>query len=107
METFKQIIYRNEDTALMIIPTNEDIQIIPRFINELSDSQKQPFINLRDFCLTKTDTILYVVYTTDVDRLDIQPIEGDVVCLVVNELDQSDKDIINSVLQECTNLLNN
>lgn len=106
METFKQIIYRNEDTALMIIPTNEQIQIIPRFINELSDSQKQPFINLRDFCLTKTDTILYVVYTTDVDRLDIQPIEGDVVCLVVNELDQSDKDIINSALQECTNLLN-
>lgn len=91
----------------MIIPTNEDIQITPRFINDLSDSQKQPFINLKDFCLTKTDTILYVVYTTDVDRLDIQPIEGDVVCLVVDELDQSDKDIINSALQECTNLLNN
>ena len=107
METFKQIIYRNEDTALMIIPTNEDIQIIPRFINELSDSQKQPFINLRDFCLTKTDSILYVVYTTDVDRLDIQPIEGDVVCLVVNELDKNDKDIVDSALQECSNLLNN
>ena len=107
METFKQIIYRNEDTALMIVPTNEDLQIIPRFINELSDSQKQPFINLRDFCLTKTDSILYVVYTTDVDRLDIQPIEGDVVCLIVNELDQNDKDIVNSALQECSNLLNN
>ena len=91
----------------MIIPTNEDLQIIPRFINELSDSQKQPFINLRDFCLTKTDSILYVVYTTDVDRLDIQPIEGDVVCLIVNELDQNDKDIVNSALQECSNLLNN
>ena len=107
METFKQIIYRNEDTALMIVPTNEDLQIIPRFINELSDSQKQPFINLRDFCLTKTDSILYVVYTTDVDRLDIQQIEGDVVCLIVNELDQNDKDIVNSALQECSNLLNN
>ena len=91
----------------MIIPTNEDLQIIPRFINELSDSQKQPFINLRDFCITKTDSILYVVYTTDVDRLDIQPIEGDVVCLIVNELDQNDKDIVNSALQECSNLLNN
>ena len=91
----------------MIITTNEDIQIIPRFINDLSDSQKQPFINLRDFCLTKTDTILYVVYTTDVDRLDIQPIEGDVVCLVVNELDKNDKDIVDSALQECSNLLNN
>ena len=100
METFKQIVYRNDDTALMIVPTNEDIQIMPRFINELSDSQKQPFINLRDFCLTKTDTIMYVVYTTDVDRLDIQPIEGDVVYFVVNELDQSDKDIVNSALQE-------
>jgi hypothetical protein len=107
METFKQIVYRNDDTALMIVPTNEDIQIMPRFINELSDSQKQPFINLRDFCLTKTDTIMYVVYTTDVDRLDIQPIEGDVVYFVVNELDQSDKDIVDSALQECSNLLNN
>jgi hypothetical protein len=107
METFKQIVYRNEDTALMIIPTNDDIQIIARFVNELSDLQKQPFINLRDFCLTKTDTIMYVVYTTDVDRLDIQPIEGDVVCLVVNELNQSDKDIVDSALQECSNLLNN
>ena len=106
METFKQIIYRNEDTALMIIPTNEDIQIIPRFINDLSDSQKQPFINLRDFCLTKTDTILYVVYTTDVDRLDIQPVEGDVVCLVVSELDPEEKSIVESALQTCTNLLN-
>jgi hypothetical protein len=106
METFKQIVYRNEDTALMIIPTNDDIQIIARFVNELSDLQKQPFINLRDFCLTKTESILYVVYTTDVDRLDIQPIEGDVVCLVVSELEQSDKDIVNSALQECTVLLN-
>lgn len=107
METFKQIVYRNEDTALMIIPTNDDIQIIARFINELSDSQKQPFVNLRDFCLTKVESILYVVYTTDVDRLDIQPIEGEVVCLVVSELEQSDKDIVNSALQECTILLNN
>jgi hypothetical protein len=107
METFKQIVYRNDDTALMIVPTNEDIQIMPRFINELSDSQKQPFINLRDFCLTKTESILYVVYTTDVNRLDIQPIEGDVVYFVVNELDKSDKDIVNSALQECSNLLNN
>ena len=90
----------------MIIPTNDDIQIIARFVNELSDLQKQPFINLRDFCLTKTESILYVVYTTDVDRLDIQPIEGDVVCLVVSELEQSDKDIVNSALQECTVLLN-
>ena len=62
METFKQIVYRNEDTALMIIPTNDDIQIIARFVNELSDLQKQPFINLRDFCLTKTESILYVVF---------------------------------------------
>ena len=107
METFKQIVYRNEDTALMIIPTNDGMQIIPRFINDLSDSQKQPFLNLRDFCLTKTDSILYVVYTTDVDRLDIQPIEGSVVCLVVSELNQTDKDIVDSALQECTNLLNN
>ena len=106
METFKQIVYRNDDTALMIIPTDDNIIVVPRFINELSDPIKQPFINLRDFCVTKTETILYVVYTTDVDRLDIQPVEGDVVCLVVSELDPVEKSIVESALQTCTNLLN-
>ncbi len=91
----------------MIIPTNDNTQVIPRFINEFDENQKLPFLNLRDFCLTKTDSILYVVYTTDIDRLDIQPIEGEVVCLVVSELDTNDKSIVDSALQECTNLLNN
>lgn len=107
METFKQIVYRNEDTALMIIPTNNQIEIIPRFINDLSETEQQPFLNLRNFCLTKTDSIMYVVYTTDVDRLDIQPNEGNVVCLVVNELEEKDKDIVESALKECLKLLNN
>ena len=91
----------------MIIPTNVDLEIIPRFINEFNESQKSPFIYLRDFCLTKVNEISYVVYTTDVDRLDIQPIEGDVVCLVVSEMDSNDKSIVDAVLQECENLLNN
>ena len=107
METFKQIVYRNEDTALMIIPTNADLEIIPRFVSDFDESQKAPFIALRDFCLTQVNAISYVVYTTDVDRLDIQPIEGDVICLVVSEMDSNDKSIVDAALQECTNLLNN
>lgn len=106
METFKQIVYRNEDTALMILPSNSDIEVTARFINEFDESQKIVFFNLRDFCLTKVDTILYVVYTTDVNRLDIQPIEGSVVCLDVDSLDENDQLIVNSALQECSNLLN-
>ena len=91
----------------MIIPTDENDQIVPRFVSELPDDEKQIFLNLRDFCLTKVDTLLYVVYTTDIDRLDIQSIDGDVVCLVVEELDPSDKETVNAALEECLILLNN
>ena len=106
METFKQIIYRDSDTALMILPTNEDVQVIARFVNELSVEDQVPFENLKNFCLTQVDSILYVVYTQDVNRLDIQPIEGSVVCLDVDSLDENDQLIVNSALQECSNLLN-
>ena len=106
METFKQIIYRDSDTALMIIPTNEDVQVIARFVNELSVEDQVPFENLKNFCLTQVDSILYVVYTQDVNRLDIQPIEGDVVCLVVSELDDVDKEIVDEVGLKCIELLN-
>jgi hypothetical protein len=106
METFKQIVYRDSDTALMIIPTNEDLQVVPRFVNELSVEDQVPFENLLNFCLTQVDTLLYVVYTQDINRLDIQPIEGDVVCLIVADLDPVDKEIVDAAGVKCIELLN-
>lgn len=106
METFKQIIYRDSDTALMIIPTNEKLQIVPRFVNELSEQDAASLLALKDFCLTKVEALSYVVYLQEENRLDIQPIEGKVVCLVVSDLDETDKAIVEAAGEKCKQLLN-
>ena len=106
MENFKEIVYRDSDSALIIIPIN-DIEIVPRFVNELADEDKLPLDDLRNFCLTKVTELAYVVYKTDNNRLDIQPVEGEVICLLVSEMDVQDKQIIDNAGATCTKLLNN
>jgi hypothetical protein len=106
METFKKIVYRDLDTALMIIPTNEDLQVVPRFVNELSESQQTTFEQLKEFCLTKAESLVYGVYFTDEKRFDIQPIEGEVVLVYIDELDPQNKLIFDEVGVICTDLLN-
>jgi hypothetical protein len=107
MKTYKQIVYRQSDTALMIVPSNESEQIDIRFVNDLNDTQKQAFLDLRDFLLTQVDSLDYSVYTTDINRLDAQPLEGDTKCILVDELDTNDKLIVDKVLTICLELLNN
>jgi hypothetical protein len=106
METFKQIVYRDSDTALMIIPTNDELQVVPHFVNELTESQQATFEQLKEFCLTKTNSLAYGVYFTDERRFDIQPIEGDVILVYIDELDPQDKLIFDEVGVICTDLLN-
>lgn len=107
MKTYKQIVYRQSDTALMIVPSNESEQTNIRFVNDLSDTQKQAFLDLRDFLLTQVDSLDYSVYTTDINRLDAQPLEGETKCILVDELDTNDKLIVDKVLTICLELLNN
>lgn len=106
METFKQIVYRESDTALMIIPTNDELQVVPHFVNELSESQQEIFEQLKEFCLTKAESLAYGVYFTDEKRFDIQPDSGDVVLVYIDELDPQDKLIFDEVGVICTELLN-
>lgn len=106
MKTYKQIVYRQSDTALMIVPTDENELTDIRFVNDLNDSQKEAFLALRDFLLTQVDTLDYSVYTTDIDRLDAQPLEGNTKCILVDELDTNDKLIVDNVLAICLELLN-
>ena len=106
MKTYKQIVYRQSDTALMIVPSDENELTDIRFVNDLNDSQKEAFLALRDFLLTQVDSLDYSVYTTDIDRLDAQPLEGETKCMVVNELDTNDKLIVDNVLAICLELLN-
>lgn len=106
MKTYKQIVYRQSDTALMIVPSDENELTDIRFVNDLSDTQKQAFLDLRDFLLTQVDTLDYSVYTTDINRLDAQPLEGETKCILVDELDANDKLIVDKVLAICLELLN-
>ena len=107
MENFKQIVYRQSDQALMIIPQNDGIQVVTRFVNELTAEQQVSFDELMIFCLTQKDPLVYVIYTTDVNRLDIQGEDNQVVCLNVSEMNPIDKAIVDAVLVICTELINN
>jgi hypothetical protein len=106
MENFKQIVYRHSDQALMILPQNDDIQVVARFVNELTEKQQVSFNELMIFCLTQQDPLLYVIYTTEVNRLDIQGEDNQVVCLNVSEMNPIDKAIIDIVGVICTELIN-
>ena len=106
METFKQIIYRQEDGALMIIPQNDEIQIVPRFVNELSTEDKTPVENMINFCSTKVEGLCYIVYLAQEGRIDIQPTEGSVVSLPISELEEAENVIINASNSVFEKLLN-
>lgn len=107
MKTYKQIIYRQSDTALMIMPSDENELADIRFVNDLNEDQKQAFLALRDFLLTQIDNLDYCVYTTENDSLDAQPSEKEVKCMVVSELNTNDKLIVDNVLAICLELINN
>ena len=106
METFKQIIYREDDNALMIIPTNDEIQVIPRFVSELSMEQQQKFEELKTLCLTKIDSLKYVVHYVETNILNLQSDEDKTLELVISDLPDNEKIIISEVGTICTELLN-
>jgi hypothetical protein len=106
METFKQIVYREDDNALMIIPTNDEIQIIPRFVSELSMEQQQKFEELKNICLTKIDSLKYVVYYVETNIMNLQSDEDKTIELLISDLSDGEKIIINEVGFICTELLN-
>lgn len=106
METFKQIVYRESDKALLITPSNENMLTPLYFVDELDVNDQKPLIDLRDFCLTKVSDLKYVVHINGTNRLDIQPTEGDLVYYIIDDMNQSDKDIVLSAGNKCTELLN-
>jgi hypothetical protein len=105
METIKQIVYREEDGALMIIANNPDAPIIPRFVQDLTTEQKTVIDNLRVFVLTKVADIKYVVYTAEGNTLDLESNGEDLVRLEVSSLGD-DKPVVDAVGLLCTQLLN-
>ena len=105
METIKQIVYREEDGALMIIANNPDAPIIPRFVQDLTTKQKTVIENLRVFVLTKITDIKYVVYTAEGNTLNLESNQDENITLNVSDLGD-DKPIVDAVGLLCTQLLN-
>jgi len=105
METIKQIVYREEDGVLMIISNNPNVLIIPRFVKDLTDTQKTVVENLKTFVLTKITAIKYVVYTTEGNTLNLESDQEENITLNVSELG-SDKPVVDAVGVLCTQLIN-
>jgi len=105
MKTFKQIIYRAEDGALMIVPSNDE-QVVTRFTGDLSDVQKVAFLNLQAYLLTQVKTLSYAVYTTENNQLDAEPVEGTTVQIPLDSMSVEDRDAIQNVLDICSQLIN-
>ena len=105
METIKQIVYREEDGALMIIANNPEAPIIPRFVKDLTTEQKTVIENLRVFVLTKITDIKYVVYTAEGNTLNLESNQDENITLNVSDLGD-DKPIVDAVGLLCTQLIN-
>lgn len=105
METIKQIVYREEDGVLMIISNNPELPVIPRFVKDLTNTQKTTVENLKTFVLTKITDIKYVVYTAEGNTLNLESNQDENITLNVSELG-GDKPIVDAVGLLCTQLIN-
>jgi hypothetical protein len=108
METIKQIIYREEDRVLVPCP-DSNAEIIAHELDSLSVEDKASCEALRDWCIDKLEvgeTLAYVVYINDGYNLTIEATSGKLVKFKTNELDPSDKAIVDAVGQLCTILIN-
>ena len=109
MNTIKQIVYTEQYNKTFVIEANEDTcPVIPRPIDEMTgEGQKEAFEALRTYCLTLIEGELkFVIYTADINRLDIQPMEGEPVYKIVSEMAVEEKVIVDSVGLVCTQLIN-
>ena len=105
METVKQIVYREDDGALMVVADNADLSPIPRFIANLSAADRQVIEDLRTFVLTKVADIKYLVYTAEGNTLDLESNTEELVRLEVANLGV-DKPIVDAFTSMCETLLN-
>ena len=110
MEKIKQIIYREEDHVLMIIPTDLSIEIIPRYTTDLSNRYLTTFNEMRDYLLTKISSIKYITYIADDKSLHVQSNEDSSKVFDQNNINSEEKTMINSYTEAlciiCEDLLN-
>jgi len=107
METIKQIVFRESDLVVMIIPKS-DAQVIPRFLNEMQESDRAPLEALKTLCRTFINSELkYVVYVSEGNALNIEgEAEAENVTKIVSEMSVEDKAIVDNAGLICTQFIN-
>jgi hypothetical protein len=109
MENFKQIVYRNEDEALVIIPQSDDLEINVNFLGEIDADKANKLNTLKSLCIEKIpqDSVLkYVVAEKGTNILNIEHSIG-VVSLDITTLAQDKQLIVSDAIKACIRILNN
>ena len=105
METIKQIVFRESDQVVIILP-NSDAEIVPRFLNEMQESDRTPLEALKILCRSLVNSELkYFVYTSEGDALNIETGDENI-SLIVSEMSAEDKSIVDNAGVICTQLIN-
>ena len=108
MENFKQIVYRNEDEVLVIVPQSENVNTKVNFLNEIDSVKASKLNSLKNLCIEKIpqDSVLkYVVAEKGTNILNIEHSEG-VISLDITTLESSEQLIVGDSIQVCIQLIN-
>jgi hypothetical protein len=106
MEYFKQIVFRNEDEALVIIPMLQDSLTKVFFLNQLETAEQNKLIALKELCESKIEEPLkYVVAERGTNILNVE-YYGGVLQLNILDLTDPEKLIVQDSIQVCIELIN-
>lgn len=106
MDNFKQIVFRNEDGALVIIPMLQDSLTKVFFLNQLETAEQNKLIALKELCESKIEEPLkYVVAERGTNILNVE-YYGGVLQLNILDLTDPEKLIVQDSIQVCIELIN-
>ncbi len=106
MKDFKQIVYRNADEALVIVPLLEDSETKVFFLNQLEITKQNKLIALKELCESKIEESLkYVVAEKGTNIINIE-YENGVLQLNILDILDAEKLIVQNAITVCVELLN-
>lgn len=106
MIDFKQIVYRNEDEALVIVPLPQDSETKVFFLNQLETTEQNKLIALKELCESKIEEPLkYVVAEKGTNIINVE-FENGVLQLNILDLLDAEKLVVQNAIQVCIKLLN-
>jgi len=109
METINKIVYRESD-AVVIIEGNETGKVSVNFLKDLQQADRDKFLALKAYALTKAAELIHVVFFNESFELHIEGKdeqgESKLYMELTSEMTGADKTMIDEVGVLCTTLLN-